>query len=399
MTRAANLSKLVTDANLEGTLDVTGVVTANAGVVVDNITIDGTEIDLSSGNLTIDVAGQLVINSDSGQVVLQDDTVNWGNLQNSSGDFVIEALGTDKDIIFKGLDGGSVIEAGRFNMSDRGAFYVGQTNTTILGNGGFAVKPQDDNNNVRVDIGADNQAILASTEQSTGAIISLYKEATAIGHIGVHDSDGFFFTRGATNQGIVLKNSALMPCNTDGSNSDADQDIGTSSVRWKDLYLSSGVFLGGTGSANELDDYEEGTWTPSLVGLSNSPSFHNNTGRYTKIGRVCTAQFFQQTNVSPTFSTGTNAFKIGGLPFSVDGSGYTGSQGTVSAQGFHYIASNNNQSVGGGTGGASLSASVNTSEQMQFQVTNSGGTRGEVNNNGAAQGYIIEATVTYFTSD
>jgi cytoskeletal protein CcmA (bactofilin family) len=32
-------------------------VTANGGVVVDNITIDGTEIDLSSGDLTVDVAG------------------------------------------------------------------------------------------------------------------------------------------------------------------------------------------------------------------------------------------------------------------------------------------------------------------------------------------------------
>ena len=45
---------------MAGTLGVTGAVTANAGVVVDNITIDGTEIDLSSGNLTLDVAGQLV---------------------------------------------------------------------------------------------------------------------------------------------------------------------------------------------------------------------------------------------------------------------------------------------------------------------------------------------------
>jgi len=105
---------------MAGTLGVTGALTANAGVVVDNITIDGTEIDLSSGNLTIDVAGQLVINSDSGQVVLQDDTVNWGNLQNSSGDFVIEALGTDKDMIFKGLDGSSTITALTLDMSDAG---------------------------------------------------------------------------------------------------------------------------------------------------------------------------------------------------------------------------------------------------------------------------------------
>ena len=49
---------------MASTLGVTGVVTANAGVVVDNITIDGTEIDLSSGDLTIDVAGNLYLDAD-----------------------------------------------------------------------------------------------------------------------------------------------------------------------------------------------------------------------------------------------------------------------------------------------------------------------------------------------
>ena len=112
---------------MAGTLGVTGAVTANAGVVVDNITIDGTEIDLSSGNLTLDVAGQLIINSDSGQVVLQDDAVNWGNLQNSSGDFIIGSLGADKDIIFQGLDGSSTIEAMRIDVSEGGKVGIGTT--------------------------------------------------------------------------------------------------------------------------------------------------------------------------------------------------------------------------------------------------------------------------------
>ena len=120
-----------TDAvTMASTLAVTGAVTANAGVKVDNITIDGTEIDLSSGNLTIDVAGQLVINSDSGQVVLQDDAVNWGNLQNSSGDFVIGSLGADKDIIFQGLDGSSTIEAMRIDVSAGGKVGIGTSSPT-----------------------------------------------------------------------------------------------------------------------------------------------------------------------------------------------------------------------------------------------------------------------------
>jgi len=38
-------------------------------------------------------------------------------------------------------------------------------------------------------------------------------------------------------------------------------------------------------------------------------------------------------------------------------------------------------------------------EQMEFQVTASGGIRGQVKNSGQTSGFIIEATVTYFTSD
>ena len=34
----------------------------------------------------------------------------------------------------------------------------------------------------------------------------------------------------------------------------------TSGISGTDITLSGGVYLGGTGSANYLDDYEEGTW-------------------------------------------------------------------------------------------------------------------------------------------
>jgi hypothetical protein len=47
-----------------------GVVDADAGVTIDNITIDGTEIDLSSGDLTLDVAGDIILDADGGDVNL-----------------------------------------------------------------------------------------------------------------------------------------------------------------------------------------------------------------------------------------------------------------------------------------------------------------------------------------
>ena len=49
-----------------------GVVDADAGVTVDNITIDGTEIDLSSGDLTLDVAGDIILDAAGEQVRFHD---------------------------------------------------------------------------------------------------------------------------------------------------------------------------------------------------------------------------------------------------------------------------------------------------------------------------------------
>jgi hypothetical protein len=68
-----------TNVTASGDLDIAGianfasVVTADAGVVVDNFTLDGTELDLSSGNFTLDVAGDVEINADGGNIVVKDD--------------------------------------------------------------------------------------------------------------------------------------------------------------------------------------------------------------------------------------------------------------------------------------------------------------------------------------
>ena len=104
-----------------GLCSFSGAVTANAGVVVDNITIDGTEIDLSSGDLTLDVAGDIILDADGGDVKINDGGVAIAELTNSSTDFVIKSVTNDKDIIFKGVDNSSVITALTLDMSTAGA--------------------------------------------------------------------------------------------------------------------------------------------------------------------------------------------------------------------------------------------------------------------------------------
>ena len=73
-----------------------------------------------------------------------------------------------------------------------------------------------------------------------------------------------------------------------------------------------GIALGGTGAANTLDDYEEGTWSPQLTGANN---LSHRQGRYTKIGKqVHLEGEFRCTSYSNSGSTNVT---ITGAPFAV----------------------------------------------------------------------------------
>ena len=77
----------------------------------------------------------------------------------------------------------------------------------------------------------------------------------------------------------------------------------TGNVIAADLTVSGGVYLGGTGAVNKLDDYEEGTWTPSGTNLNAQG------GRYTKVGNLvtCTCRY--------SASGGNVGGTLSGLPF------------------------------------------------------------------------------------
>ena len=90
-----------------GTVSATSV-DADGGVTVDNITIDGTEIDLSSGDLTVDVAGDLVLDAGGGNFKFSVGGTQILDIGNSSSDVVIKPTVDTKDIIFQQYDGTEV---------------------------------------------------------------------------------------------------------------------------------------------------------------------------------------------------------------------------------------------------------------------------------------------------
>ena len=71
-----------------------------------------------------------------------------------------------------------------------------------------------------------------------------------------------------------------------------------------------------TGSANTLDDYEEGTCTMSIVAHqgSSNVAVGSNSGTYTKIGNVCTVSWY--TSASTVHNAGNGIMRIDGFPFS-----------------------------------------------------------------------------------
>jgi hypothetical protein len=100
----------------------------------------------------------------------------------------------------------------------------------------------------------------------------------------------------------------------------------------------SGITFPATQSAstnvNTLDDYEEGTWTPTVVyNTVNTPTFSNQTGRYTKIGSIVQITF--QLSFNENGSTGSYIV-VGNLPFTVKNTG--GAKAVVTIQSFGFAS-------------------------------------------------------------
>ena len=105
------------------------------------------------------------------------------------------------------------------------------------------------------------------------------------------------------------------------------------------ITASGSIAVGGTGSANTLDDFEEGTWTPSILngwGILN-PTTSTATGHYTKVGNLVYVLFKIVLNGG---STNGNPLVVAGLPFSHDGT--TGGSGVYDTLHGYFQSANSN---------------------------------------------------------
>jgi hypothetical protein len=171
-----------------------------------------------------------------------------------------------------------------------------------------------------IDTSASATAIIIDSSQRVGITEQINKT--------VNDSQLIIAGGNDSNQGgnILLYGPSASPANT------IVYRQGTSEILRMD---SAGLKIGGTGSANALDDYEEGTWTPVFLGGGSNPtvSYLTQEGRYTKIGNLVYVQAYALVN---TTSGGSGNLRLGGLPFTAI---------NASSRGFASIALTNIEST------------------------------------------------------
>jgi len=179
---------------------------------------------------------------------------------------------------------------------------------------------------------AHQQSGIFDREGSDGNILIFRKDSTAVGNIGTFGGTTYF---SSNTHAIMINGTAITPSLNTGNRVDGAMDLGTSGYRFKDLYLSGGVYLGGTGSANKLDEYEEGNWTCVLRPSSGFTATSNSvTGKYVKVGDLVwvTANPTMATPASLGSYSPNNinyALKVEGLPYNVGGYGVQGRSAPV----------------------------------------------------------------------
>ena len=207
--------------------------------------------------------------------------------------------------------GTNATEAMRIDSSQN--LLIGKTSAAIAGAGTAILS--SGTHNVTVD---GDTTLQLNRLSSPGSIATFFADGATVGSIGTR-ANYIKIGNGDTQLLFNSGSDAITPeSSTDNRNGFID--LGRDVSQFKDLYLSGGAYLGGTGSANKLDDYEEGTWTPTLEASTTNPTgtVVVNSATYTKVGRMVHVQAYITVNVT---NVGAGGAQITGLPFTV-GTGY-----------------------------------------------------------------------------
>jgi len=269
-----------------------------------------------------------------------DETANYSVSVNKLSNFIIANLVNGTDNYIPKFDGTNSLVNSLFYETDTGRVGLGTTTPSkkfeVAGDAIFTEDLTISSNTTadkKLIIGNDNGAQTSNdfsilditgkssyTTSNSGAIINLNSGGSGVARINFNaaydftskDSyrNAFVGYPGGNNDDFYIRQSdSTTPTNYAGF------IISTSHV----LLQGDGIRIGADNAANELDDYEEGTFTPNIgsyIGGTITPVYNSQLGEYTKVGNIVTASFYLSLDSSTTFS-GAGDLVFGGLPFTV----------------------------------------------------------------------------------
>ena len=277
----------------------------NILVLLNGITLDASDYTATNGSSIVLGAGATT-GSELVVVAFKSFTVA-DHYTKSQANALLAAKATTANFTSTGIDDNATSTAITIDASEN--VLVGKS-TSSLASTGNELQPDGAAYHTR---NADTPLYI-NRLSTDGNIVDFRKDGTAVGSIiSISGAvSGIVFDPRNVNSGGAgiggTNGDSIVPMDRN-SVSDADIDLGFSNLRWRDLYIAGGIHLGGTGSANKLDDYEEGNWTASLVGGTQTLSTHQT--KFVKVGRLVTL-FVYVTVTNVTDSTG---IYITGIPF------------------------------------------------------------------------------------
>ena len=279
--------------------------------IPDAITVSGSNVGIGTSSPSARLS---ITNSSVGDIITATGAngtdLRIGNHASNNGGIYINSQAASDDLRLQTQ--GST----RMTIDSSGNVLVGTTNTTLwtaTSGGGILARPNSSTVIARESTNATQPLLILNETGLDGTLQEFRKDGSAVGIIGT--SFGDITIGGKSGLRFDTDSSQyVIPYNVTDNAHTTTVDLGTTDRRFKDLYLSGGVYLGGTGSANKLDDYEQGTWTPSLAfgGGSTGLTYVRREGKYTRIGNTVHVQGHLMISSVGT-STGTT--QITGFPF------------------------------------------------------------------------------------
>ena len=270
-------------------------------------------IGTSSPQDTGTAYGDLTLNGASGGFLsFTDDDVLKAQLGSVIGEFRLQTKATGGYMTFRTDTGASGTEAMRIDSS--GHVLVGGTATSPgAGNATTGISLRGGTDNRSFFSVNENYVMHINRKGNDGDIVKFAKDGTTVGSISVVNGNNLTIGGAVTGHaGIQFGSDRIIP-ESAGTQSDALTDLGQASGRFKDLYLSGGVYLGGTGAANKLDDFETGTWTPTASSYDGTMTVTSAT--YVKVGKLVTVK----ANVSFDATADGSGVNLSNLPFTSTG--------------------------------------------------------------------------------